>query len=255
MADIYKFFYDVETTGVDFRKHSIIQFSAQIEKNDEVIEKINLFSKPHPRAIIDPMALKVNNLTEEQIFNFEHDYVSLYKTILKILGKYIDRFNSKQKMYLVGYNNRSFDDHFFRKLFELNNDSFFNSWFWSDSIDVMSAAADYLIDRRPYMTNFKLKTVAKELGLKVDESRLHDADYDIELTRQIYRICTKREAEPNDLYFFYYHDGSDSVWKSLTEEIDLDPGVEQISVEEYRAYLKRRGFRDGPEFEIVDPLS
>ena len=32
----------------------------------------------------------------------------------------------------------------------------------------------------------KLKTVAKYLGIEVDKSKLHDAWYDIEITRQIY---------------------------------------------------------------------
>ena len=41
------------------------------------------------------------------------------------------------------------------------------------------------------MTDFKLKTVAKQLGIIVDESKLHDAKYDIILTKQIYEIVTK----------------------------------------------------------------
>jgi DNA polymerase-3 subunit epsilon len=45
------------------------------------------------------------------------------------------------------------------------------------------------------MIDFKLKTVAKELGLWVDETRLHDAEYDIELTRSVYRIVTGIDYE------------------------------------------------------------
>jgi DNA polymerase-3 subunit epsilon len=41
------------------------------------------------------------------------------------------------------------------------------------------------------MANFQLKTVAAFLGIEVDESRLHDAEYDIDLTMQIYDIVTK----------------------------------------------------------------
>jgi DNA polymerase-3 subunit epsilon len=37
------------------------------------------------------------------------------------------------------------------------------------------------------MENFKLKTVAQEMGIEVDESKLHDAKYDLELTYQIYQ--------------------------------------------------------------------
>lgn len=41
------------------------------------------------------------------------------------------------------------------------------------------------------MENFKLMTVAKAVGIEVDESRLHDAEYDIDLTYQIFKIVTK----------------------------------------------------------------
>jgi DNA polymerase-3 subunit epsilon len=36
------------------------------------------------------------------------------------------------------------------------------------------------------MSDFKLRSVAKQVGIEVDESKLHDAQYDIELTYQIY---------------------------------------------------------------------
>ena len=35
-------------------------------------------------------------------------------------------------------------------------------------------------------------TVARQLGMEIDESKLHDAVYDIELTRSVYRIVSNR---------------------------------------------------------------
>jgi DNA polymerase-3 subunit epsilon len=40
------------------------------------------------------------------------------------------------------------------------------------------------------MENFKLMTVARTLGIEVDESQLHDALYDVKLTKEIYERCT-----------------------------------------------------------------
>ena len=48
--DTIKVFYDLETTGVDVKKHSIHQIAGLIEINDEVVEKFNIFSRPHPKA-------------------------------------------------------------------------------------------------------------------------------------------------------------------------------------------------------------
>lgn len=241
-----KFFYDLETTGVNYKQNAIIQLGAKIEINDKVVEEIDLLIQPHPKAIIEPEALQVNGRTLEEIKNFPYNYETAYKELIRILSKYVDRFKRTEKMYLVGFNNKSFDDFFFRKLFELNNDSFFNSWFWSESIDAQTIAGQYLIGRRPYMTNFKLKTVAHEMGIEIDESRLHEAGYDIELTRMIYLISTGRMKEPAQNFHFYEHEGSGTIWKTFEPEIDLKPDVDEIDFRTFRKRLRDMGLIDGP---------
>ena len=71
------------------------------------------------------------------------------------------------------------------------HDQYFGSWFWANSLDVLVLATQFLKGKRSQMANFQLKTVAAFLGIEVDESRLHDAEYDIDLTMQIYNIVTK----------------------------------------------------------------
>ena len=90
-----------------------------------------------------------------------------------------------------GYNNASFDNQFFREFFAQNRDKYFGSWFWSNSFDVMVLATPYLAERRADMANFKLSTVADTLGIKVEEDKLHDAMYDIYLTKAIFDIVCK----------------------------------------------------------------
>lgn len=192
--DVIKIFYDLETTGVNKMKHCIHQIAGLIEINDEVVEGFNIKSAPHPRAKIEPEALEVGGVTEKQIKAYPLQDVS-FRKFKAILAKYIDPYNTKQKAYLVGYNNRAFDDLFLRMWFELNGDSYIGSWFWNDTLDVLVLASQYLIDRRVGMGNFKLQTVAKELGLIVYGGKLHDAFYDVELTRGIYRIITGLEIE------------------------------------------------------------
>lgn len=41
------------------------------------------------------------------------------------------------------------------------------------------------------MANFKLSTVAATLGIKVEEDKLHDAMYDIYLTKAIFDIVCR----------------------------------------------------------------
>ena len=191
---IVKFFYDLETTGLDFRKHSIHQISGFVEVNEEIQSEFDFQVRPHPKALIEPEALKKCGVLENDILQYPKMEV-IYKLIIKMLSHYIDKYDKTDKAFLVGFNNSKFDDIFFRAWFEQNKDKFFGSWFWSHSLDTMVLASQYLIERRQTMPSFKLHRVAMELGIDVDPSRFHDAMYDIVLTRRIYRIVTGIDFE------------------------------------------------------------
>lgn len=181
------FFYDVETSGLDPQKNAIHQISGMIVINDAVKETFDFKVAPHMDAIIDNAALAVSNVTKDQIMAYPPNTV-IHKHLLILLSKYCDKFNKSDKYHLVGYNNKGFDNEFMRSFFNQCNDKFFGSWFWSDSIDVLVLASDYLRDERANLSDFKLRTVATYLGIVVDETKLHDAQYDIYLTMEIYKI-------------------------------------------------------------------
>ncbi len=180
------FFYDLETTGVKFWKNGIHQISGCIEVDGDVKEEFNFHVKPNPACVIEDEALEVSGVTLEQI-NAYPDMNVVYNQIKTMLSRYVNRYDKYDKFFLVGYNNAPFDNQFFRAFFVQNNDNYFGSYFWSSAIDVMVLAANHLKSTRHTMEDFKLKTVANTLGVTVDESKLHDALYDIYLTRAIYR--------------------------------------------------------------------
>ena len=184
------FFYDLETTGLDCKRHGIHQISGAIVIDGEVKEKFDFKVQPNPKAIIEDEALAVAGVTREQVLAYE-PMTSVFHKLVAMLGKYVSKFDKKDKFFLVGYNNASFDNQFFREFFAQNRDMYFGSWFWSNSIDVMVLATPYLAERRADMTNFKLSTVAATLGIKVEEDKLHDAMYDIYLTKAIFDIVCK----------------------------------------------------------------
>ena len=103
-----------------------------------------------------------------------------------MLSKYCNRFDKKDKLFLCGFNNAAFDNQFLRAWFTQNGDSYFGSYFWANPLDTYVLATQYLLNERHKMLDFKLITVCKQVGIQVDESRLHDAEYDIELTRNLY---------------------------------------------------------------------
>lgn len=184
-------FFDLETTGTQSDKHGIHQLSGAVVINGEIKEKFNLHVQPHPGAVIDPGALDVAGVTEEQIKAYP-SMREVYSQFICILSRYVDRYNKSDKFFLVGYNNASFDNQFLRAWFSHNGDKYFGSWFWPNCIDVMVMATPYLADRRSQMLNFKQGTVAKTLGIPVDDEKLHDALYDIDICKSIYDIvCAK----------------------------------------------------------------
>ena len=184
------FFYDLETTGLNPGKNGIHQISGMIVIDGEVKEKFDFKVQPNPKAIIEDEALAVAGVTREQVLAYE-PMQNVYQKIVAMLGKYVSKFDKKDKFFLVGYNNASFDNQFFREFFAQNRDKYFGSWFWSNSFDVMVLATPYLAERRADMANFKLSTVADTLGIKVEEDKLHDAMYDIYLTKAIFDIVCR----------------------------------------------------------------
>lgn len=183
-------FFDIETTGVMHWRNGIHQISGCIEIDGEVKEYFDFKVKPNPACTIEDAALAVSNITKETVLSYP-DMYNVYLQFTKMLAKYVNKFDKRDKFFLVGYNNASFDNQFLRAFFVQNGDNYFGSYFWSSSLDVMVLATKHLMNERHNMKDFKLSTVASFAGIKIDESKLHDAEYDINITRQLYQICMK----------------------------------------------------------------
>ena len=76
------FVYDLETTGTLFWKHGIHQISGAIVINGEIKERFNFKVRPNEKAQFDEEALKVGNVTKEQIMAYP-SMNELYSIIIK----------------------------------------------------------------------------------------------------------------------------------------------------------------------------
>jgi len=182
------FFYDTETTGLRHWKNGIHQISGIIVIDNQVIDKFNFKVQPNPVAIIEDEALSIAKVTRTDVMNYPVKE-EVYQKIKALLSKYLTK-DKNDRFFLAGFNNSAFDNDFLRAFFNQCGDNYFNKYFWNGSFDVFNMALYKLRERRPFMENFKLHTVAKELGLEVDDSKLHDAEYDIYLTYEMYKILT-----------------------------------------------------------------
>lgn len=170
-------FLDLETTGTDPGKHGILQIAA-IKRRNGREESLDLPVRPFAYDLIDPRALEVNGIKKEEIMDRMPVGVAR-DAFLSFVGR---------DNYLIGYN-VGFDSRFIRAWLDRCCPPYtYNRLFLWPPIDVAPLAALYLFGQRNGMPNFRLATVAWALGLDVDESRTHNALYDIELTRDIYDI-------------------------------------------------------------------
>lgn len=179
-------FIDLETTGTKHWKNGVHQISGGIYIDGEFEEMFDYKVKPNPKAVIEQEALDIAGITTEDLAEYD-EMNDVYRDFVKMLSKYVDKFNKKDKFFFAAYN-AHFDNAFTRAFFKQNGDNYFGSFFWSNNIDVMVLATNKLMEKRHEMENFKLMTVAKELGINVDESKLHNAEYDIYLTEKIWQI-------------------------------------------------------------------
>jgi len=159
------------------------------------VERFDIRLAPNPAATIEQEALDVAGVTLEQVQSYQ-PMEEGYRQLVGILSKYVNKFDKRAKMYLVGYNNAGFDNNFLRALFQQCGDKYFGSWFYPNCMDVYVMVTPFLMGVRNDMENFKLMTVARTMGIDIDENKLHDATYDIELTRDIfYRIIGKMDIK------------------------------------------------------------
>ena len=180
------FFFDLETTGVDHTKHGLTQISGKIVINKVEVERFNWHVRPYDGCEIDEEALAATHLTKEEVMQYPTE-AEIYPQVEKMLDKYVSKFDKKDKFFMVGYNVSGFDNVFFRDFFERNGNKYFGSYFWSVPLDVMIKAQFKLVLQRDEMPDFKQGTVAKQLGIPVDDEKLHDATYDIDICHEIFK--------------------------------------------------------------------
>jgi len=173
------------------KQNGIVQLTAHAFINGEEKFHYNEFFKPLPGQLVDPKALEVNGLTMDQLRGFQDPRIAfdLFMDKVKI---FIDPYDKKQKFTIVGYNVR-FDDEHLRKWFKnIDEKTWYGSYFRWPAVDVANLAAVYLKDRYVDMPDFKLMTVAATLGIEIDPEKAHDSNYDVEITRQLFRLLCEK---------------------------------------------------------------
>ena len=175
---------DLETTGLDSKRHGIWQAAFLIEIDGVVKDKDMFFMYPEGK-VVDPKAVEMMRVSLQELKE-KYPFAVHAKVMMKtFFEKYIDPFNKYDKFTFAGYNTK-FDIDFLEQLWEDTHDKYFRSFFTYFPLDVlrMVTIAVWMGVITP-PKNLQLSTVASHLGIPFEEGEAHDALTDIVMTRDI----------------------------------------------------------------------
>lgn len=181
---------DEETGGLIPKFTEIVELSGIVEVDGKEVERFEFLMRPSSAEKMKPEALQVQGRTLEQVMAHPLSQREGYANFLKVLSRYVNKYDKADKFVWFGKNPKFDMDHA-RELFKTHNDNYFGSWFHSAAVDVASIYIMMvtlgLVDELP---NYKLETIAKACGLLKGE-QTHKAIDDIILTREVYYYLLK----------------------------------------------------------------
>jgi len=171
------FIFDTETTGLDHRRHGIIQLAAQVRIHGTVEDEFELFARPED-LMVEDQALAINERTREEIDTWPPRRM-FHQCLLARLSKWIDRYNSADKLTPVAYNGW-FDYQMLSEEFARQGDKYFGSWFNHTLIDPLPVIRFLqTVGGFRDLPNCRLATVADWMG--IDTAGAHDAMADVRM--------------------------------------------------------------------------
>ena len=185
---------DCETTGLNAKENGILTLAGIIEIDGIIKEEFHFKMKPFPTDVIDQGALDVNGITLEQMKTFE-DPLVIHEKLIKVLSKYVNRYNKYDKLQPAGYN-VVFDTNFLGEWFKKCEDKYFGAWIDYHKFDVATLVQFLHLKNALNLKNYRLATVAEYLKIPL---MAHDALEDIRATKEIcYKLLNMIEIK-NDV--------------------------------------------------------
>lgn len=183
-------YFDVETTGTDPVKHDIIQLAMLVETDGLIVGELELKIQPHNYDTIEQAALDVHGITIEEMRTFLQPQEAL-KQLLAFWGKFINKFDKKDKFTPIGYNGR-FDLDFLNQFFLKCGDKYFGSWQNWRLVDPLAIIYFLVYLGKMKLPDYKLATLCQHYNI---ELQAHDALSDIRATRE---LLSKLRSKPKE---------------------------------------------------------
>lgn len=161
-------FLDTLTTGMNPERCAIYRlggvFCEDTPDGIEEKKRFELFVRPFETARISENSLWTGGVTRSHLIYFP-EQSEAFKDFIRLTDERVNIRNSRDKIYIAGFNTSSFDVPFLVNWFIKNGDNRFRDRFYVQTLDIMSLAAFALIEERQGMPDFHLETAAKALGV------------------------------------------------------------------------------------------
>lgn len=175
---------DCETTGLDERKHGIIQLSWIIDIDGKIVDTGDLHIQPFDNDEIDDDALQITGNTIETITSFMNPK-DAYNEFISCLKKYVNPFEKDKPItskFYVGGHNVDFDVRFLKEFFKKCNDSYFSSYFNYRTIDTLKITDFIEFMGVDFGKSHKLEALANLFEIPI---KAHDSMSDVITSREI----------------------------------------------------------------------
>lgn len=173
------FFTDIETTGQDHNRHSIYQIAGIIEQDGLELNEFDIRMRPNPLKGYDKAAFEKSRYTLKEILTWEKRDIAFGDLVCTLMAYHC-------KFYICGFNCSALDIPFLRELFKDHGYNFYN-FFHSLPLDVMVLAGKKLLDQGKILGSYSLHSMCRAFDIPVETSKLHDAGYDTQLTRLLFK--------------------------------------------------------------------
>jgi len=199
-------FFDLETTGLDPKRHGIVEVAAQLYSNGELVDTffqaIDLEDLVTRGRKVDMSAMKVNGITfynqKERCVQRNINFVGKEDVVLRNFADWLVGATLKVegKTYVAGQN-IGFDIGFIKQAFANHDIEGWDSAVSYRTIDT-SGISRFLIDAGAIRVSDNVQAgsglakIALSLGIEIRDRTLHTALEDVKLTAEVYFAMKKK---------------------------------------------------------------
>jgi DNA polymerase III alpha subunit (gram-positive type) len=180
-------FCDIESTGTNHMLHGIHQLAGIIEIDGKEVERFDLRMRPHPFDKIEESSLAISKVTYADIMRYPPADVA-YRKFNDIMTKYVDPHNPQDRIFICGYNSQTMEKLFLQEWLRKLQKQMWKAIFHNITLDVSCyVVKDLLQKKKKIPVSLTIENIAAAYGISIDKDRLHDAVYDTEIARLIFK--------------------------------------------------------------------